>query len=1483
MPINKLSQLFVAVAIATATFGTSAQQTPVPTFTFKKHVPYLLINESTGEPAPAKKEPKLVFSAPELSFPATTVGSSSTQSLVLLNTGDGTAIIPPGFSIRDAGGPFSNLTTTCTNTLLPGNSCSVSLTFNSVDSDSYQGYLDLRTTNAGNTSILLAGLGTGAAVASLTPQGGYSNNFGLVELGSNKTQLFAFSNLGNATDRGVYASISGQNLVITSNTCGTSQSPVNLAKGSTCNIAVQYTPSSATSVAGQLTVASTAATGNKVLSLTGTGGQAVLDVSTDLVNFSNVELGSSSTQSFILLNTGNTDAPLNTMPAIVAGSASAFSDLSSSCGATLAAGATCVVSVKFSPVTVGTYTGSVEISSAKGGTKTVALSGAGTGHASSQFVAKPGSSLSFGNVAVGSSKISYFVFTNMGNINATNVHAEVTGEDLTVESSTCGIANAPVVIAPNNTCEIAVKFSPSKLGSLTNGQVIVNSTATEGVNTLQLNGNATGEPVASLAPSEGSSTNYGIVEVGQSKAQAYTYKNVGNIKDTNVYAYLTGSSDVSISNNTCGSSTATVELNPNQSCSFTATFAPTLKTNFVAAVNISSSATSGIKKLDLTAIAGKANLEVSASSVNYSTVEVGTSKNLSLVVLNSGDVTANITPAVALSAGSSGAFKNLTTSCGATLAVGATCSVAVDFTPASVGAHNAGIDIKTSNANNIFVELIGTGSGQPVSSLVPASGSSVDFGLVEVGKNKSQTFTYSNTGNISDAGVYVNLTGTYLTTTANSCGTVGAPVSISAGQSCSVTVKYAPTDTTAFAGNLKIESAATLGTKSLTLQGTVGYALLSTSTTAIAFNSVDVGSSATLGFTVQNAGNVPAALALPQLRAGSSSAFGNLVTNCSATLNAGDSCTVSVTFSPSVTGAVSGFVDVSANNASSKAVALNGTGAGQASANISLKPGYSADFGYVKVGASAYTEFVFKNTGNISATGVYPSIAGAGLAISANTCGTAGVPGVIASNASCSIGVTYTPSNSNTIVDGKITVNSSATQGTNSYVITGSGATPVANLAAASTSFGSVVVGSYNQLSFSYQNLGNATAVGVYAYTTGAGLTVNSSSCGLIGSPITLAPNASCSITVRYSPGSVGSLTGGAIFVNSDASSGVGSLSLTGQGVQAQGALSPSSGNSVNYGSIAVGSNLSQTYVFQNTGTASATSTYAVLTGTDYSIGSNTCGVIGNNQTIAQGQTCSITVTFSPSGGGARNAALYVYSSAANSPSSLNLTGSGQVIGISDFGLYRARADGTFAETCNAYRNPTGAYGYTGATGSGLYRVNPGGAKLYVYCDMDTAGGGWMLVGRSGVGNSTQIGWFTTGGSNSGTDPYSLGVLNYDIPFSQVMFGGGGTSPSNSAAPYIYVHNVSRATLLNYTGSMFYLSAPSPVSGSYSFSMAAYMGYSAYDGFFFRDCCGYAGYGLFSNGWATAYGDGTTDIQGQGANAAYGGYLNNRHGAIFVR
>lgn len=180
----------------------------------------------------------------------------------------------------------------------------------------------------------------------------------------------------------------------------------------------------------------------------------------------------------------------------------------------------------------------------------------------------------------------------------------------------------------------------------------------------------------------------------------------------------------------------------------------------------------------------------------------------------------------------------------------------------------------------------------------------------------------------------------------------------------------------------------------------------SLSTSSVSFGDVIVGQSSTASVVLTNDADTALSIGTPAVSG--HQAFG-AATSCGAKLpSAGSFCLLNVSFAPTEMGLLSGLLTVPTNDAvtPAKTVTLTGTGRqviGAATANT------SADFGPVLVNAPATRTFTFANTGNLAATGTSVALAGTGLTLVSNTCGTTAEPAAVIAGASCSVTVQYLP------------------------------------------------------------------------------------------------------------------------------------------------------------------------------------------------------------------------------------------------------------------------------------------------------------------------------------------------------------------------------------------------------------------------------------------------------------------------------------------
>ena len=171
---------------------------------------------------------------------------------------------------------------------------------------------------------------------------------------------------------------------------------------------------------------------------------------------------------------------------------------------------------------------------------------------------------------------------------------------------------------------------------------------------------------------------------------------------------------------------------------------------------------------------------LSASEVNFGSVQVGSNSTQSLVVTNTGQGDVNISQAGATGPG----FSLSTLTLPLTLAPGQHLTLGAIFVPQSVGVANGSLSlISDATDANLTVALSGTGTPAGTLTLTPSSAS---LGNVAVGTSKSVPATLSAAG----AGVVIssaNTTSAEVTFTG-----LSFPLSLSAGQSVPLTFTFSP-------------------------------------------------------------------------------------------------------------------------------------------------------------------------------------------------------------------------------------------------------------------------------------------------------------------------------------------------------------------------------------------------------------------------------------------------------------------------------------------------------------------------------------------------------------------------------------------------------------------------------------------------------------------------------------------------------------------
>ncbi|MEU8074851.1 ThuA domain-containing protein [Catellatospora citrea] len=454
-----------------------------------------------------------------LAFGSVNVGTTSAaQTVTVSNPGTAAASI----SAITVSGQYTQ-TNTCGSSLAAGASCTVSVRFAPTSAGAQNGTLSVaNSTTPSPLTVALTGTGVssttnlaiGAAMSASSSNGGFpasaandDNTGSYWESNNNAFPQWLQADLGSAKQVGSVtlklppSSAWGartQTLSITGSTDGTNFSTLKASAGYLFDPVTGNTATATFTAASvrYLRVTITANTGWPAgqvseLQIFGGGGQpgpAVLAANPTSVAFGNQNVGTTSGGSPVTItNTGGTAAVISAVSA-----SSQFA--ASGCVGTLAAGATCAITVTFSPTSAGAKTGTLTVTSnASNPSLTVGLTGTGTTVQTPATLAASPTSIAFPNTNVGSTITRTTQISNTGGTTASISSVAVSGTGFSLSANGCGSA-----LAPGASCTVTVAFTPTSAGAKS-GTLTVASSASNPALSVGLTGTGTTATSSNLA------------------------------------------------------------------------------------------------------------------------------------------------------------------------------------------------------------------------------------------------------------------------------------------------------------------------------------------------------------------------------------------------------------------------------------------------------------------------------------------------------------------------------------------------------------------------------------------------------------------------------------------------------------------------------------------------------------------------------------------------------------------------------------------------------------------------------------------------------------------------------------------------------------------------------------------------------------------------------------------------------------------------
>ncbi|MNR71421.1 IPT/TIG domain protein [compost metagenome] len=942
-------------------------------------------------------------------------------------------------------------------------------------------------------------------------------------------------------------------------------------------------------------------------------------------NFGTWKVGETSTpKQLALRNAGNTSIVINQL-FLVEGQ-SEYS-MSHTCGESLAPGAICTVTVKFTPTSLGEKVGAFRVRSIDGRIRDVWLLGFGgdgsaTGPETSSGRLAVASSLNFGSVVLsmeGTSRL--LTFANTGGAPVSVSAPVLSGPD----GDAFAVANGcPAVLSPYESCDASVTFAPKRLGQYT-AQLDVTTSDESKQKTISLRGiGVDAKPVSKLTAAP-SPLDFGDSTLNTPVTKTVTVTNNAAESTRVALSYATNPQSFAVVQGCAG------PLAPKASCDLAIEFSAASVDRSTGTLILGG--TDGLTvEVPLVANVPVPHIRVDRGGLTFPDTGVNSSSERRSVTISNAGERPLVIDGLAIVPGVAFGQSN---NCGEAVPPGASCQVDVVFTPPASGSHAETLTLTPNDPQVPLVELSLAGSGIGGSVTID----STDFGDVAVGGPvASRTLTVSNPGPAVIDATRFAITGPSAAdfSFAHSC-----PSSLAVGSTCSVDVTFQPTSVAQKTAHLVLNVPG-MPAVGASLRGWGADNVLSVFPAKLDFGTVGRDVDVPRKLTIANTGHGALSLSQVSIDGPDAGAF-RISTSCSS-IPARGSCDMEMTASVADLRAYEAQLELASANGFHASVGLAATGALTARDAMLSVDRSTVDFGQSTLNVPLTAAVNVSNAGPMATT-LTAKVGTGAFRVS-------GCDSVLEAGRSCDLTLTYVAQARGQSADYLELVSSVGQR----LVVPLQGSVNAAKLKVSTSAlaFGSVPLGEKAAKSLTLSNDGTSPLQlsGISAGSSAEFELANACS------PV-LAAGDTCSVEVAFTPFGAAERTAYLSILSNDPGTPQVNVLLTGLGQAAsgpkQGPRLHVSESSLVFAATSVGmSSGVQSVTLTNTGDEPLSiAGIGTLPSSEFGT-SNSCGA-----SLGPQKSCEVSVLFSPTGGGAREASLVIASNDAASPAFVGLSGTG--------------------------------------------------------------------------------------------------------------------------------------------------------------------------------------------------------------------------------